>query len=64
MATPASGDRYARGGAAFALSLYIPEARDALPAIQKALKDPDEFVSGAAEDALVRIQGDEHEQQR
>jgi hypothetical protein len=52
-----SSDRYARGGAAFALSLCGPEASAALPFLKKSINDADAFVSKAAADALDRIPG-------
>jgi hypothetical protein len=54
-----SEDRYARGGAAFALSLCGAEARDAVPALERLVHDPDPFVGKAAVEALARIRDDQ-----
>jgi hypothetical protein len=53
-----SADEVCRAGAAFALSLCGPEAKAAVPALERAMADPVPDVSEAAAEALRKIRGE------
>lgn len=46
-----------RRGAAESLGKIGPDAKAAVPALRKALRDADEFVRSAAAEALAKVQG-------
>ena len=50
-----------RRGAAWILGMVGPEARDAVPALTEALKDPNPVVRERAQESLKKIQGEEGE---